>query len=305
MATPNFFIVGPPKCATTSLAYYLKQHPDIFISDPKETRFFDLEYKKGIEFYERTYFAEVNYEKAVGEATATYTFLPYVAERIKKHYPSAKLLFCFRDPTERAFSEWLMHKSMGREPLAFRESIEENELNFVSHEGTSGAHRYETRCKLMRESLRQNYRVYIQSGLYGQQLQTYFALFPLDQIYLVNYSTLKTNPKLTLKSIYNFLNVDSDYQIPSLAIKNPYSFKKMLAAKSYSILGADFARGIWHIVPKRMRKSFAEYLDTKKAKKPIISDEDRLYTSRIFSADQRKFYELIKLWERESGNNYQ
>jgi len=31
---PNFIIIGSMKCGTTSLAYYLSQHPDIFISNP-------------------------------------------------------------------------------------------------------------------------------------------------------------------------------------------------------------------------------------------------------------------------------
>ncbi|WP_446372557.1 sulfotransferase [Coleofasciculus sp. D1-CHI-01] len=32
MNKPDFFIVGAPKCGTTSLCKYLDQHPDVFIS---------------------------------------------------------------------------------------------------------------------------------------------------------------------------------------------------------------------------------------------------------------------------------
>ena len=32
----NFLIVGAAKCGTTSLYHYLGQHPDVFLSTPKE-----------------------------------------------------------------------------------------------------------------------------------------------------------------------------------------------------------------------------------------------------------------------------
>ncbi|MEE9518630.1 MAG: sulfotransferase, partial [bacterium] len=48
MMKPNFFIVGAPKCGTTSMTEYLKQHPDIFIPEEKEPHYFgsDLEYPR-------------------------------------------------------------------------------------------------------------------------------------------------------------------------------------------------------------------------------------------------------------------
>jgi sensor c-di-GMP phosphodiesterase-like protein len=37
---PNFFIVGAARSGTTSLDRYLSQHPEIYISQNKETHFF-------------------------------------------------------------------------------------------------------------------------------------------------------------------------------------------------------------------------------------------------------------------------
>ena len=39
MVVPNTYIIGAPKCGTTSLVAYLKSHPDIFIPDIKEPFF--------------------------------------------------------------------------------------------------------------------------------------------------------------------------------------------------------------------------------------------------------------------------
>ena len=43
MRKPNFFIVGAPRCGTTALLTYLRSHPEIFMSIPKEPHYFDPE----------------------------------------------------------------------------------------------------------------------------------------------------------------------------------------------------------------------------------------------------------------------
>ena len=40
MRKPNFFIVGAPKCGTTALSEYLREHPQVFMSRPKEPHHF-------------------------------------------------------------------------------------------------------------------------------------------------------------------------------------------------------------------------------------------------------------------------
>ncbi len=40
MKIPNLFIIGSPKCGTTSLANWLNDHPQIFMSKRKEPEFF-------------------------------------------------------------------------------------------------------------------------------------------------------------------------------------------------------------------------------------------------------------------------
>ena len=50
----DFFIVGAPKAGTTSLYYYLNEHPEIEMSTQKETDFFsDSAIQKQGLYYER------------------------------------------------------------------------------------------------------------------------------------------------------------------------------------------------------------------------------------------------------------
>lgn len=68
---PNFLIVGVMKAGTTTLAYYLNQHPDVFLPD-REIHFFDNDknYARGIQWYEG-HFVQACAEQIVGEKTPT------------------------------------------------------------------------------------------------------------------------------------------------------------------------------------------------------------------------------------------
>ncbi|MCZ6619934.1 MAG: sulfotransferase [Gammaproteobacteria bacterium] len=41
--TPNFFIVGAPRCGTTAMGNYLSDHRDICFSLPKEPHYFSTD----------------------------------------------------------------------------------------------------------------------------------------------------------------------------------------------------------------------------------------------------------------------
>ena len=75
MKKPDFFIVGAPRCGTTALCQYLDEHPEIYISKPKEPCFFDhdlspttLKYKEYLELF------EPGYHQLCGEGSTWYLF---------------------------------------------------------------------------------------------------------------------------------------------------------------------------------------------------------------------------------------
>ena len=91
----DFFIVGAPKAGTTSLFYYLKNHPDIIMSSVKEPNYFthqeisnqNLYYKKenfGISTLERYHalFPPQVDSKKFGEGSVSYLFYPETAKKI-------------------------------------------------------------------------------------------------------------------------------------------------------------------------------------------------------------------------------
>ena len=128
----DFFLLGAPKAGTTSLFYYLTEHPQIYPSKFKETRFFLDEklYNKGFQFYLEKYFPKSENYKIRGEGTPAYLGnCEIVAPRIKKTLEGnePKFIIILRDPVERAWSNYQHRKRMEVEFLNFEQALADEE----------------------------------------------------------------------------------------------------------------------------------------------------------------------------------
>jgi hypothetical protein len=130
---PQFFVIGTLKGGTTSFYANLVQHPQVIPARGKEIHFFDGNFGKGWAWY-RGHFPLRFHPKALanrrtgrevitGEATPNYLFFPYVAERLARHCPNAKLIVLLRDPVERAYSHFFMEVRRGRVPVTSDEPL--------------------------------------------------------------------------------------------------------------------------------------------------------------------------------------
>ena len=139
-ATPNFFLVGAPQAGTTSLYFYLDQHPSIFVSPIKEPCFFAPEVAditpRARELYDAdadalrryldgpmerkrdhglvldwddylTLFKNVRDETAIGEASVAYLASLTAAPAIRARTPEARIVMILRNPVDRLFSRFL------------------------------------------------------------------------------------------------------------------------------------------------------------------------------------------------------
>ena len=120
---PTFFVIGAAKSGTTSLHYYLDQHPDVHMSREKEPNYFSFAHRPGGPKHvirdRRAYKALFDSPAPVrGEASVTYSFWPHppdVAERIHAAVPDAKFVYVVRDPVERTLSHYRHRVVLGEE----------------------------------------------------------------------------------------------------------------------------------------------------------------------------------------------
>jgi hypothetical protein len=110
---PNFFIIGAPKAATTSLSSLLEAHPQAAIVQGKEAHFFSYDevYRLGWSSYLEL-FSHCRDQKAIGDASTSYSRIRYhhsVVDRMRQHVPEAKIIYMVRHPLERMESAYVEH----------------------------------------------------------------------------------------------------------------------------------------------------------------------------------------------------
>ena len=216
MTVPNFLVIGAAKSGTTSLYYYLDQHPDIFMSPIKEPHFFAFEGEKldfrgpgDEERINRTSITDVGEyrslfdgasgQRALGEASTSYLYVPKAAEGIRRHVPETKLIAVLRHPAEAAYSAFLKVRD-GREPLSdFARALDAEEGRI--RDGWSPAFHYGSR------------------GYYHEQLSRYAGAMGEGRVRVYLYEDLRDDPDGVLRDAYRFLGVDDAF-VPDTSLRH-------------------------------------------------------------------------------------
>jgi hypothetical protein len=194
---PNFLIIGSQKAGTTTLFHILKQHPEVYMSKKKEINFFFHEglFNKGIMYYE-TFFQNLPLDKQiVGEASPGYLCHPESPIRIHKFLPNVKLLITVRNPIERAYSQYWDNRRRLSESLTFHETID----------------------KYLDDSYEPGKIGYFSRGVYIKYINTYLEYFTHEQIKVMLFEDLITDPSGFYREIFRFLNVKPDFRIDDIS----------------------------------------------------------------------------------------
>ena len=200
---PDFLVVGVMKGGTTSLFRYLSQHPDVLPPFRKEIKYFDCNYFKGSAWY-RAHFPLkkkfTNGSKLTGEATPYYIFHPTSHERIASAVPQAKIIIILRNPIDRAYSHYQHMLRVGREPLSFEDAIAaEPERLAGEAEKIAADPRYPTFMHLQYS--------YLGRSAYLAQIKRWHALFPKEQVLILQSENLYTKTAETMEKVQDFLGL--------------------------------------------------------------------------------------------------
>jgi hypothetical protein len=204
---PDFFILGAGKSGTTSLYYYLAQHPEIFMSPVKEPSFFcDLfqVVKNPIEYL--ALFQGATTQKRIGEASHVHLSCPRTAPVLRAFFPDARFVLIMRNPVDRAYSLYNFMAICGFEWIpSFEKALkcEETRASDPVFEKHNPQYLY-------------NY-LYFRSGLYGEQIERYLQWFERDRFLFLTLDELHSAPQSVLQRIWAFLEVDS-FVVPNLDV---------------------------------------------------------------------------------------
>ena len=209
MSLPNYMFIGAAKSATTTFFDILKKHEDIFVPKFKEPHFFNIDenYLKGLDWYKKTYFKDINNESIIIDFTPTYLYYKLCAERIFDSLgPNVKFVIILRNPVDRAYSHYNHSKRDGHEVSSFEDAIKlENER--IEKFRDKNDFLSELRCS------------YISQGLYFEMISAYLKYFDLNNFFIINFeSEVVQNLDQTFLKLSKFLKIDLsnlDYEIHS------------------------------------------------------------------------------------------
>ena len=268
---PNFLVIGAAKAGTTWLYSCLYEHPEIYLPDIKELHFFSYEdvYQKGFNWYESN-FRNVTVEKAVGEVSPSYLPFESTAERIYTYNPDIQLIVILRNPIDRAYSHYCMAMRTNK--------VEKNIERGLSLDSP-----------------------YVQWGLYHDQITRFMQLFPRNQIKVLLFDDIKSNPQFLLKDVYSYLNVDSAF-LPKSAfqVKNPQRsmpkypkiYKSLKGIYNDLSVNSDIANKI--LTQLRYRGYFDLFHRINRGSSfPKISEEKKMKLADFYDGDVSELSKVI------------
>lgn len=292
---PNFIIIGAAKSGTTALYHYLKQHPEVYLSAVKETRYFAFNEQGVLEGFRSEVVDDVDLvntsirnlddyqilfkgatdQKAIGEISPIYLVSPKAPERIRKLIPEVKLIAILRNPIDRAYSAFIHAVRDGRES-----QIDLATCNMKD-------------VKKIVESWREKGNI-IGEGYYFQHLSRYFRMFESNNIKVVLYDDLKLDTQDLLKELFSFLEISHDFVPDTSSLHNVGGIPKN--ALLYSLLKKSF-------FPKYLLKKFLSdehyqvlfnsIRNMNLVKSPSLTEEFRKEISQIYLEDIGHLQKLL------------
>ena len=188
--------MGFQKSGTTALTYFLMQHPEIYIPRDKEIHFFDNDalFERGpglVDYIEYHRNFEAGWDaKLTGEATPIYAYWKPSAQRIKQYNPHIKMIFLLRNPIDRAYSQYMLQRALGREHLSFSSAI-----------------RLERFLRLSDFPRQSRERSYVDRGFYTRQIRRLLRHFSRSQMLFIKTDDLRNDHSATLDRVFDFLGV--------------------------------------------------------------------------------------------------
>ncbi len=200
MTKPNFFVVGAPKCGTSALCDYLRDHPNVFMSYPKEPHFFaeDLPRLRAVtsaDAYLDWFSAAAPAHTAVGEGSVWYLYSTVALEKIRAFNPQAKFIAMLRNPVDLVYS---LHS----QALI---SLDEDQPDFRTAWGLQDARRQGSSLpKRCREPAILDYA---RAGMLGQQVDRLLKVCGADATKLILYDEFRTSTEEVYLDVLDFLSV--------------------------------------------------------------------------------------------------
>lgn len=206
MRKPNLFLLGAPKCGTTTLVRALEQHSKIFLPYPKETDFWatDVEKKKDVTDLKSlgeylNLFSGASPEKTfLLDGSVTHLFSEKAIPAILDFNPEARFIIMLRNPVEQVQS---LHQE---QMFAMNEDVSDFWTAWNLQEARARGERVPPGCP---DPVR---LAYARQAMLGDQLERAMALIPKDRLFVGFIDDLKDDPQSFYGRVLDFLELERE-----------------------------------------------------------------------------------------------
>jgi hypothetical protein len=200
MKSPNFFIVGAPKCGTSSLINTLRWHPNIYVPLEFEPQYFCTDFQAIADYRLETYLqlfdGVTEQHQAVGEKSVIYLYSEVAVDNILDFNPNAKLILMLRNPVDLVYS-W--HSQLY---YSFLENIDDFKAAWNMQESRQQGNNIPERCPV---PFALQYREVGRLGKYTARL---LAKAPREQIKIIFMEDVHADVEKIYSETLDFLGVD-------------------------------------------------------------------------------------------------
>ncbi len=286
---PDLLVIGAARSGTTALTSFLGQHPDVFVSTPKEPHFLafpggaprftgpgddDLINRSAVR--DETAWQELfrnRPERRRGEGSVTTLCHPRTAVPAIRRLcaPDCRLVVLLRDPVDRAFSSWQYLRSRGHDAGSFEDGLAEEEER--TRAGWSHMWQF---ARLSR---------------YGEQLAPFVAAFG-DRLLVVVQEEFAADPAGQLRRVLEFLDVDPDVGIdPSRRVNEGGLPRSRAVAGALNVVRrSPVVRDlVKRLVPERSR----ERVRSANLQREAVDPTTRARLAESFAGDLADLQQLI------------
>lgn len=267
---PRVFLIGAPRCGTTSIGKLLSRHPEICFSQPKEVNYFDrgsADLVGGIQNdYLDRYFAHFDpaQHQLVAEGSVSYLYHPEALELINSIQPDARFIVTVRNPVD------MLRSYHFRMLYLLEEDEEDFETAWALQDARARGEKIPRHCL---DPRRLRYRDVASLGTHVQRL---VDMVGPDRCHIIVAEDMWSDPVATGARLLRFCGVSDDLtRIPGINSENPFPHRfksrtyrwrwlqRLLYKPPTAVLGAvarsEVRRGVRPARIKRLHKKLAKF----------------------------------------------
>jgi len=252
-AIPNFFIVGAPKCGTTTIASLLADHPEVYVPPAKELKYFgqdvypERQIKTLDEYLDN--FAGVS-EKLRGEASPWYLYSEEAANEILELSPQAKIIIILRNPIEMVASNHGQNVLNRAEPiLDLQEALRAEPFRWKGQRMPRN---------IPKDSRYIHGFLYMHMAHYARHIRCYQAVFGRESVHVIFLEELARNQAGTFAEVCRFLGIGEVSAMPQRRLNTSRGVRSRAITKMIIEPPRQLVAAAKLVMPAHIRRSLLD-----------------------------------------------